>query len=384
MSSDHYTLALQEYFRPFPLITTSHDGIQRKIHKYLLNVTRSNETTIDAAVLKIQELLNKNKELIPAYDRNLPLKTQLLEKPILIINGNAVCLTDEDVVPRGGEECSDDFFTQGLLNDPVRCQKKHLLERVLAENYASHTNGLCPVDKDPMGDLKPDSRLKEKCNQLRRQREEEKKKSCIIDEGIRHDEMQKRLARFEITRLKKYVLELSKRKLDRVEMSGDIVKVVAKISRGAFWQGGMYFGGKKAAVNAVKMYAKYIPFVSIAMGTGLGIYRFCNGNVTKGIAEIGSGLAASIPGPGTYVSAAVDLGIYASDVHDSAKIVVVNKDIKMYYDFLGIKTPTPQKRDVDNEIQRLSLIAINNNNEIWEVAKEAKQAIYAHHKWPEV
>ena len=87
---------------------------------------------------------------------------------------------------------------------------------------------------------------------------------------------------------------------------------------------------KTIAEDATKVVAKKIPFVSLVAGgvfavgrLGSGVYHFCNGNTVRGFeelgkagAEIASGAVACFPGPGTYASLAIDVGLVGWDIAD--------------------------------------------------------------------
>jgi hypothetical protein len=72
------------------------------------------------------------------------------------------------------------------------------------------------------------------------------------------------------------------------------------------------YGGK-----ATGFLGKKVPLLGLGIGLGLGADRLYGGDVLGAGAEVLSGAAATIPGPGTAASAAIDAGLMARDKYNS-------------------------------------------------------------------
>ena len=73
-------------------------------------------------------------------------------------------------------------------------------------------------------------------------------------------------------------------------------------------------GAKLAAKTAVKIGLKKIPVIGLIAGLGFGAQRLLAGDVQGALMEAGSGIASTIPGPGTAISAGIDASLIAKDV----------------------------------------------------------------------
>ena len=71
---------------------------------------------------------------------------------------------------------------------------------------------------------------------------------------------------------------------------------------------------KLATKTAVKIGLKKIPVVGLIAGLGFGVQRLMKGDISGALMEVGSGLASTIPGPGTAISAGLDAALIAKDV----------------------------------------------------------------------
>jgi hypothetical protein len=86
------------------------------------------------------------------------------------------------------------------------------------------------------------------------------------------------------------------------------IKYFEKITK--FLGGGMLKG---AAKTGGKTLLKKIPVIGLIVGAGLAISRASKGDWWGALAEVGSGVASLFPGIGTGISAAIDVGLMASD-----------------------------------------------------------------------
>ena len=75
--------------------------------------------------------------------------------------------------------------------------------------------------------------------------------------------------------------------------------------------------GKSVGKGAGKSVLKKIPFVGLGLGAAFAIDRLRKGDWGGALMEIGSGAASMIPGVGTAVSTAIDVGLIAKDIGDA-------------------------------------------------------------------
>ena len=62
---------------------------------------------------------------------------------------------------------------------------------------------------------------------------------------------------------------------------------------------------------------KKIPFVGLGLGAAFAVDRLRKGDWGGALMELGSGAASMIPGVGTAVSTAIDVGLIAKDIGDA-------------------------------------------------------------------
>lgn len=91
-------------------------------------------------------------------------------------------------------------------------------------------------------------------------------------------------------------------------------KLVKTATKKTLQKAGAKVAGKLAAKTAVKVGLKKIPVVGLVAGLGFGFQRLMKGDITGALMEAGSGIASTIPGPGTAISAGLDAALIAKDV----------------------------------------------------------------------
>ena len=91
-------------------------------------------------------------------------------------------------------------------------------------------------------------------------------------------------------------------------------KLVKTATKKGLKKAGAKVGAKLAAKTAVKVGLKKIPVVGLIAGLGFGMQRLLQGDVQGALLEAGSGIASTIPGPGTAISAGIDAALIAKDV----------------------------------------------------------------------
>ena len=75
--------------------------------------------------------------------------------------------------------------------------------------------------------------------------------------------------------------------------------------------------GKSLGKGAGKSVLKKIPFVGLGLGAAFAVDRLRKGDWGGALMELGSGAASMIPGVGTAVSTAIDVGLIAKDIGDA-------------------------------------------------------------------
>ena len=93
-----------------------------------------------------------------------------------------------------------------------------------------------------------------------------------------------------------------------------VQKLVQTGAKKGLQKAGAKVATKMAAKTAVKIGLKKIPVVGLIAGLGFGLQRLAKGDITGALMEAGSGIASTIPGPGTAISAGLDAALVAKDV----------------------------------------------------------------------
>ena len=93
-----------------------------------------------------------------------------------------------------------------------------------------------------------------------------------------------------------------------------VQKLVKTGAKKGLQKAGAKVATKMAAKTAVKIGLKKIPVVGLIAGLGFGLQRLAKGDITGALMEAGSGIASTIPGPGTAISAGLDAALVAKDV----------------------------------------------------------------------
>ena len=91
-------------------------------------------------------------------------------------------------------------------------------------------------------------------------------------------------------------------------------KLIKTGAKKGLQKAGAKVGAKLAAKTAVKIGLKKIPVIGLIAGLGFGAQRLLAGDVQGALMEAGSGIASTIPGPGTAISAGIDAALIAKDV----------------------------------------------------------------------
>tara|TARA_B100000886_G_scaffold339565_1_gene305433 strand:+ start:4212 stop:6281 length:2070 start_codon:yes stop_codon:yes gene_type:complete len=93
-----------------------------------------------------------------------------------------------------------------------------------------------------------------------------------------------------------------------------VQKLVKTGAKKGLQKAGAKVATKLAAKTAVKIGLKKIPVIGLVAGLGFGLQRLMKGDITGALMEAGSGIASTIPGPGTAISAGIDAALIGKDV----------------------------------------------------------------------
>jgi hypothetical protein len=94
------------------------------------------------------------------------------------------------------------------------------------------------------------------------------------------------------------------------------------------------------------------------MGISFAIYRFKEGQIIRGVAELASAGVACLPGYGTAISVAIDIGLGGYDIYeicseDNSTTLNVNANP---YQVLGLtQEPPPSRAEVDEAYRKMML-----------------------------
>lgn len=139
---------------PYKLIPATIKELNRRhIERYVYD----NESPVNSAVLVINKFLRKHQNFCATFSLD-DLAEQIPNKIYLTINGSAVALSDEGEAEEiVAPDYKDQYFSESLIIEPVRCPQGHYFERSRAQIWASKQNNLCPVGNDHLiGDLNVD------------------------------------------------------------------------------------------------------------------------------------------------------------------------------------------------------------------------------------
>lgn len=363
MSISPFSLTLQET----PYIERNVKVLNdRVICKYLLD--NSEESVLDRAVIAIEYLLRQHTNLIPTFstDREM-LKAAVGQNNYLIINGRAVSIApQEEGHVRAQRNLLDKLFSENLLEEPVKCGCGNYFEKRRLEFWKQRVDSRCPFREDhPLPDpLVVDDEIVEDIRRFHAHNEQSEQ----FEETIRAKQAAQRM---ENANLREVVNHQGRQLanvsgVDPVTVGGGITKIVFKAGA----KEGTYIvckqfakqltkeGTKASGKNLAKNVTKYaIPGVSLIIGISLGIYRVTQGQYKMAVAEVASGGAACIPGVGTGISIAIDVGITGCDLYEPVKVwynqdgtVEAELDLNHYYGVIGINIrdyPNPRKDQVD-------------------------------------
>jgi hypothetical protein len=390
----------------------------RPIEYYLFNNQFPQATARAAQV--IHTLLAENKNLKATFSLEQPLiQTEIEENIYLIINDHAVSLATEQEAPADTPEKYIDKISGTRIKVPTLCTQGHPLEWKRAA-FLKGDNKACPCPVGPhlIGNLRKAQTLEHEIRQFRKTKEQEQNQT----QALVH---QTQLQLTEITAYKQQIQQQKQQiavlqKIGNKQLFGvvtatglaatkGLVKVAmtqigAKVTQTIFKETAKHLFGNAAKATgktAALAVGKQLPFVSVGVGLGLGVWRIYNRQYWQAGVEVFSGvLATLVPVWGPVASMALDTGLAALDVvdatHQKIEVEKEETDLNEAYAVLGIniqETPNPTKAQIDQAF-RLQALLVHPDTKIFGGAytKEqltamtqslisCKERIYQANKW---
>lgn len=132
----------------------------RKIFRYRL----ANQEGIDTAHNAITNLMAQNTllQLVNTIPAGQTLRDLVSNSRYLVINGNVFCFTNKAKAPLDIDLiCRDIFFSDALIEEPVRCTRGHMFEkRFIARWIELRGEDCCPQGQHQVGEIEDDHLLK--------------------------------------------------------------------------------------------------------------------------------------------------------------------------------------------------------------------------------
>lgn len=372
----------------------------RGISKYLLDNTKTD--ALEQAIVAIENLLKRHTNLIPTFSTDAQALRATIEQNnhnYLIINGRAVSLAPEGDLPdRAEKRLLDNFFSENILEKPIKCQSGHYFEKSRVEFWIKGVGLICPVGEDhalPEPDrLVIDDELTEEITRVNKIDKEQKdfNECMLINQTVQN--LENLNAKIENEKLKKMISENTKAIekipiINPITAGGAIVKIgfkagakevtyfLSKAFAKQLTEEGTRLAAKKLAGEVVQ---HTIPIFSVIMGIGLCAYRFRSLNQRNMAGfEMLSGAVTHVPGFGLLASTLIDVGLIGCDLFqpfkawyycDNKKEKVVEVEVELTIDLcyalIGINTkdcPNPTKDQVE-AVYKLTIRRIHPDNAI--------------------
>lgn len=323
-----------------------------KIYRYFLSDT--SEDAISKAAKAILELLDKRWDLSPLF----PIMPEALQKDVrdkayLTINDIAVCLSDRPAAGNNVHRTKfKDHFSGGLLEEPVKCEKGHYLERKTAEFWKERKGSFCPVDYSSMdrhslNDLTIDKDLQEEIQQFlaveadkaRILKENTELKKLFFsardnlnekDIALKQAEEEKKYLRTANDAASKELCEQSKKLAmenansipmeirpfnQNLPMVMEVAKILVKAGGLVCENVCKIIVSESGKLIGKTISAKVIPGWSLFIGGYGAISRWERGERILSVFEVASSGAAIVPVVGTFLSVGIDLGLLINDFY---------------------------------------------------------------------
>jgi len=366
----------------------------RIIYKYLFE--NCGESTLADAERTVQILLADNQYLCATFPlESSALKSELVKKKYLTINGDAVCLSEERQAPISARaDLTDKYFSEALLQLPTRCTQGHWLEKSSAEYWIRNKGDKCPAGPHSIGELKVDI---DQQNEINAFLKNETNNKAIIKEQAR---LNRRAQLLSLARNVKP--ELANAQIDgsnNLNLDPPVTgaKIILKIGGKKIILTAakqiMKQSGKEAAKAAGKQLVRYIPFVSLGVGLVSAAYRLTQGQYLRAGGEVVSGAVACIPIYGIPLSATIDvLNLTLNQnkrTSDEPPSFSASIDLPTAYKVLGFHpNSVPAQQEVDQRYNELrELIEQEETSEeefkkqMIEILVAIKDLIYEKNRW---
>lgn len=297
----------------------------RLVIKYVLK--EETVAAIDLAVNAINRLLKEAKNLCPIFNKapESKLRENIKQNRCLIINGEAVCLTQEQNHPLSiSPKYVDRYFSCGLLSEPVKCDKNHYFENSsLVFWQAVKGQDVCPVGSHKNKTWQKDNTMDEKIlwhkeNLTDHEKEQQKMKDSIkkLEEEREKDKQIIEQTSQQVNAMMHYI-----QPLDPIIIGSGMGKVIINIC-------------SESVIKQLQLSAqvgKAAPYVGFFARIVCATYRAHKGDWLKAKAEAANCGIALIPTYGRPLSLAIDIFILGHDLFQVHKVVVDhNKGLAHY------------------------------------------------------
>ena len=353
------------------------------VTKYEINIPEKATASTEKAERIIRALLAAHSEFCACFQED-HLQEEIRTNLYVVINGNAVCFSQEPRVKRAEYR---DCLSEGYAERPVRCTKGHLFDLSRLNFWVEkNRNRQCPISQNhPIGTLEVNEEVAEEIRQYREQKKEKDERTAAAGQTINTLEEQVAAAREQVAAAQQtigaleevqaeqgaQIASLMLSRQQKINLAADAGKVFSKLA--------IYVVPKvikKVAeriptvaagviIKTVPRVAIYgIPIIGMLFGLAAGIYRFCKGQWVRGSGEILSGAVSCLSlvpavGPGLAIGAVIliDAAIAAGDVYEVVAPMsghpAVVADKRSLYRVLDLDPDTnPTKEQVDRAYQQ--------------------------------
>lgn len=127
----------------------------RHVYRFFL----VSQERVNAAAQAVVDFLHDNPYLCFVSP---PIPPQTLESKMrsnmyLVINGDAVCLSDQPEAPNGIDPfCKDELFSGAWIREPIQCARGHTFERSYIATWIAHRGPNCPLGGHVVGSIETD------------------------------------------------------------------------------------------------------------------------------------------------------------------------------------------------------------------------------------
>ncbi|MGH2612609.1 MAG: hypothetical protein ACRDFB_06115 [Rhabdochlamydiaceae bacterium] len=318
----------------------------------------SPESLISAAEA-IRQLLSDNPQFCPLFlTNNDQLTLHIQQRKYLTINGSAVCLSEEREAPPGASTFKDEFFSEALVREPVRCKENHVLEKEYAQFWIDIHGNICPGGDHPIArdvaSLPIDESLRHEVEAFKKREEQEFLKTLYF--------------RSQLAIAQGRTLEIHHTtNIDFVAVGSGVTKFFANYGASKVVMLLSAKTAEKTASMTLKKGVKVLPFVGLFIGVACAAWRLYKEEFIKAGLEVGSGVASCFPGSGTGISIALNSGLLMHDAYQGSEVttsiieqtpndqIKITMTLENAYDVLGLSQTLPTKESVDRAYHQCTL-----------------------------